>query len=445
MMAPDRRKSHVAEQSTFPEPRRRTESARLELAKLPADTPLAHAFARACELAADAIGVARVGVWLFVDDRLALRCATLFERDRREHSTGAILRVADFPTYFSSLVIRKAVPAEVAAADPRTAELNAAYLQPLGISSMLDAGLFIGGDLIGVVCHEHVGPPREWTTEDRDFAGSIADLLAVRIQSAEAADLRAVLRTTESRMTMLEKAEALEQLAAGLAHDFRNLLTVVVAGGDLLSRRADLNDDAKDIVAAMLEAARKGVNLSNELTEFSKPSNRPPAVLDLAEVTGEFLGVLKAAVGPAHPIEFTRPPALGKVLTDRGQFTRVLLNLTVNAKDALPQGGPIRVQLSPVRVGGQTGPPGHYVMLEVADRGSGMDEVTKKKAFDPFFTTKEKGTGVGLAVVRRVADRAGGFVRIASEPGKGTAIRVFFPRVGTSSGGTQEYTALGAD
>jgi two-component system, cell cycle sensor histidine kinase and response regulator CckA len=220
-------------------------------------------------------------------------------------------------------------------------------------------------------------------------------------------------------------------------------LTVVVAGGDLLRQRKDLPPDAGEIVDAVLNAGRKGVGLANELTEFARPEGRPPTVLDLGEVTRDFLGVLKAAVGPGHRVDFAPPAALGRVLADRGQVTRVLLNLAVNARDALPAGGPIRIQLSPVRVGGKTGPPGHYVMLEVADGGIGMDDATMKKAFDPFFTTKEKGTGVGLAVVRRVADRAGGFVRVESAPDRGTAVRVFFPRVGASSGGTQEYSALG--
>lgn len=425
-----------------PEPRRPTEAARLVLAHLPADARLAEVFARTCELAAEAIRVERVGIWLYVENRTALRCVELFERTGREHSAGAILRVADFPTYFSSLNIRKAVPAEVASSDPRTAELAAAYLDPLGITSMLDAGIFVGGELVGVVCHEHTGLPREWTTEDRDFAGSVADLLALRIQSAEVADLRVALRTQATRQAMVEKAEAMEQMAAGLAHDFRNMLSVVVGTGEILQGRADIPADARQLLRTMLQAAGRGVGLANELLEFARPANRPPAVVNLADVTAEFLPVLRAAVGSRHPIRYVRPVAVGQVLIDKGEFTRVLLNLVVNARDALPDGGEIRVRVAAVRMTGGAGLPGHYVMLEVSDRGVGMDEATRLRAFDTFFTTKAGGTGVGLAVVRRVADRAGGFARIESEPGGGTAVRVFFPRVGASSGGTTEYPAL---
>jgi two-component system, cell cycle sensor histidine kinase and response regulator CckA len=428
-----------------PEPGRPAESARMVLTKLPTETRLADVFARACELAADSIGVERVGVWLYVDGRAALRCADLFERSTRKHSAGAILRVADFPTYFSSLCIRKAVPAEVAVADPRTAELAAAYLRPLGITSMLDAGIFVNGELVGVVCHEHVGPPREWTTEDRDFAGSVADLLALRIQAAEVADLRAALRANASRLAMVEKAEALEQMAAGLSHDFRNLLTVVVASGELLSVHDDLPTDARGLLEGMLAAASRGVDLANELMQFARPSTSPPIVLDLGAVTAQFLPVLQSAVGARHPLRYVRPTAVGTVLVEKGQFTRVLLNLAVNAREAMPEGGEIRIRVAPVRVNTGTGVPGHYVMVEVTDRGIGMDEVTRRRAFDSFFTTKDKGTGVGLAVVRRAVDLAGGFVRIESELGKGTTVRAFFPRVGASSGGTTDFPALVAE
>lgn len=432
----------MSQTRSHPEPRRATEAARLALTKLPAETRLVEAFARACELAADAMSVERVGVWLYVDDRTALRCANVYERSSREHSTGAILRVADFPTYFSSLKIRKAVPAEIATMDPRTAELAAAYLTPLGITSTLDAGMFVDGELTGVVCHEHVGAPREWTTEDRDFAGSVADLLALRIQSAAVADLRAALRTQAPRLAMVEKAEALEQMAAGLSHDFRNILTVVVGCGDLLAKRTDLAPDARKLLENMLAAAGRGVELANELTEFARPSGRAPEVLDLGAVTAEFLPILRSAVGTRHAVRYARPMAVGGVLVGKGEFTRVLLNLAVNARDALTDGGEIRFRIAPVRVNAETGTPGHYVMVEVSDSGVGMDEATRRRAFDSFFTTKSKGTGVGLAIVRRVADRAGGFVRIESTLGKGTTIRAFFPRVGSSSGGTIEYAAL---
>ncbi len=424
---------------TPPEPRRPTEAARLEIARLPTATPLADVFERVTRLAATTAHVERVGVWVFVDDRSALRCACLYERSAGEFSSGAVLRVADFPTYFASLTIRKAIPAEVAASDPRTAELYAGYLQPLGIASMLDAGIFVGDDLVGVVCLEHVGQPREWTTEDRDFAGSVADLLAVRVQSAEAADWRAAVNAHADRLAELDKAASLQQMTAGLAHDFRNLLTVVVGNADRLTRRPELTAESKGIAAAVLTAAERGVELTQSLLDFARPTHQPPAVFNLVDATADFLPVLKSAVGRSHTLRFERPPQAGQVLIDRGEYTRVLLNLALNARDAMPNGGEVVIRVAPVR---RAGDPGRYVMLEVSDRGAGMDDVTRAKACEPFFTTKPQGTGLGLAVVRRVVDQVGGSVQIESAVGRGTAVRAFFPRVGTSTGGTVELPAL---
>jgi two-component system, cell cycle sensor histidine kinase and response regulator CckA len=424
-----------------PESIRPTELARLELLRLVPDPgqSLITVFRRACELAARAIRVERVGVWLFVEDRSAIRCVALFEKVQNEYSEGAILRVADFPTYFSSLQIRKAVPAELATSDPRTAELADAYLHPLGITSMLDAGIYRNTDLVGVVCHESLGPPREWTTEDRDFAGSVADLLALKMEAATVEELRAASRTQEDRLLRLEKADAQAQLAAGVAHDFRNLLTVIAGHAEMLAGRTDLPKETRTQLQAMTEAATRGTDLVQELLEFARPNGRPPVAIHLGDATTEFLPILRATLGAGRPIDYTPPPVLGRALMNKTDYCRILLNLVTNAGDASPAGQPVTVRVRPIKAHEGAGPESHYIMLEVADRGPGMDEATARRVFEPYFTTKPKGTGLGLPIVRKLMDRAGGFLRVESRPGRGTIVRCFFPRVGASSGGTQEF------
>ena len=384
-------------------------------------------FRRACELAAGAAAVERVGVWLFIDDRTVLRCANLFEQSKDEHSAGTLLRVADFPNYFASLSLRKAIPAEVAVAEPWTAELAAEYLEPLGIGSALDAGVFLDGQLVGVVCLEHVGAPREWTTEDRDFAGSVADLLALRIQSAEARESRAAFLIQDDRPAARDENAALEQLAAGVAHDFRNLLTICLGHGELLSTRTDLPADARQQAREIVAVARRGTELARELMDFVRPETTPTA-LDLAAATGEFLPVLRAAVSTRYALDYV-PTAVGRVLIEKGQFTRLLLNLAINVSEAMPDGGPIVIRLALVKLTDDPSYLGRFVLLEVSDTGTGIDEATQRRIFEPFFTTKSKGTGLGLAIVRRVVDRVGGLTRIESAPGRGTTFRVFFPRM----------------
>ncbi|MBY0456372.1 MAG: GAF domain-containing protein [Gemmataceae bacterium] len=429
----------------IPEPSRPTEIARLELARLAPAEPLDAVFRRACELCAEALGIERVGVWLFIDDRSALRCANLFERSKNEHSAGAVLRVADFPSYFASISIRKAAPAEVAGNEPWTVELAAQYLNPLGIGAMLDAGIFLEGELVGVVCHEHVGRPREWTTEARDFAGSVADLLANRIQSAEVRELRAAFLTQDERLAWQDKTAALEQLAAGVAHDFRNLLSVFLGYGGLLAKRADLPSDARKQARDIVTAAEQGIALAQSLLDFAQPERAVPSVLDLGPAAAEVLPVLRAAAGSLCTVQLSVPADLGQVFVEKNQFARLLLNLVVNAGESMPDGGLIRVRLAPVKLTGNPSYSGRFVLLEVSDTGVGMDEPTQKRIFEPFFTTKSRGTGLGLAVVRQIVDRVGGLIRVESAPGRGTTFRVFFPRVGASTGGTAMFPILPAD
>ncbi len=418
---------------TIPEASRPAEVARLELSQLPADASLEAVFRRACELCADALEVQRVGVWLFIDENAALRCANLFERDKREHSSGALLWVCDFPNYFNSLQIRKAVPAEIALTEPWTVELAEMYLRPLGITSVLDAGIFVEGVMVGVLCHEHVGSAREWSTEARDLAGSIADLIAMRIQSGEVRQLREAFLTHQERQSAKEKSSAMEQFASGVAHDFRNLLTVFLGEGSLLLARTELPADVRRTAKVIVDAAERGAGLVQELLEFARRIDRPPAVIDLAAEIKAFLPMLQSTAGARHMLHFTQADSVGRVLLDKNQFTRLLLNLVVNACDAQPDGGPIEVRLAAIRLGDDQSHPSPYVLLEVVDFGVGMDEKTCNRIFEPFYSTKVRGTGLGLAIVRQIVERAGGFIRVDSAPGKGTAFRIFIPRIDSSA------------
>jgi signal transduction histidine kinase len=413
------------------EPRRRTDAARLEIVRLTPgpDLHLPDLFRRVCEIAAETLEVERVGIWFFVEDGAALSCAHLFERSKREHSEGVTLRVSDSPAYFAALLNRKSIPAEVAISDPRTLQLADAYLSSLGITSLLDAPIYQGGSVVGVVCHEHTGPPREWTTEERDFAGSVADQVALKMKAAELHELKAALHTLDAQLAETRRLEALGQFATGIAHDFRNLLTVVLGTSSLLGGRADLPADVREGLKQIEGAAQRGANLTAELLRYSRNQPQATKVLPVAEAVEGMLDLLRAAAGPAHPVEFHATPGSGKAYIDPTQLERVLMNLVVNARDAMPEGGPIRIA-----VGKDAEANGHgsvFARIEVRDAGAGIDPAHRDRLFEPFFTTKEsgKGTGLGLAIVKQIVDRAGGFVRVESAPGRGTAMVVLLPRI----------------
>jgi signal transduction histidine kinase len=422
--------------------RRPSELARLEMARLAVEEerPLPVIFRRICEIAADTIGIERVGIWLLTSDRQAMRCANLFERSRREHSEGVTLRVDEFPEYFRALSARRALPSEFAQTDPRTAELRDAYLVPLSITSMLDAPILKNGEMIGAVCHEQVGLPREWSTEERDFAMSVADSVAAKIKSAELLIARSAIRHHAELAPGGDRLEVVGRLAAGVAHDFKNLLSVVLGNAGLIARRPDLPADVAQRAKHIVEASERGAELVRELLEFGREPGGQARVLDVAEVVETFLPMLRASTGTDYPIDFTCEPGAGRVMIDRGNLERVLVNLVFNARDAMPTGGAIRIHVAPDHTTDGDGPAGAYVRIDVADTGIGIPPEAIEKIFEPAYTTKPtgKGTGLGLAVVRRIVDRAGGFVRVESTPGRETAFRVYLPRVTGEDGGCRQ-------
>ena len=419
-----------------PEPSRPADVARLALMKLRVEegVSLGSAFQRVTEAAVSVLDVERSGVWLLADERRVLRCVDLFERTKHVHSAGAIMRADEFPEYLAALCRRKTLPAENVIADPRTTRLADAYLVPLGITSTLDAPIYVGGEVIGVVCNEHVGPPREWTTEQRDFAGSMADVLALKIRAAEAEELRGVLREQAPQLAEYRRARELIETAAGIAHDFNNVLGVVLGGADLIATDPSCPPKLIELARQMLAAGQRGTTLAKMLMEFARPGPRDSRVIRPSEVISDQLAGLRAAAGARHTVTLDIRSTAGRVLIDPGQLERVVVNLVVNARDAMPAGGPITVAVDTVAEAGGDIRPGQYVLVEVRDRGTGIPPAVLTKIFDPFFTTKPpgQGTGVGLSVVQQVVGSAGGFVRVETAPDLGSVFRVYLPRVSSS-------------
>ena len=421
--------SSAGPQTVADEKRRAFESAQLRLARLrvAGGASLSEIFRDATELSARTLQVDRVGIWLFVEGRRAIRCYHLYERAGDQHSEGAMLRAEDFPAYFGALEERRAIAADEARSDPLTQELRDAYLEPLGIQAMLDAPLYREGEVIGVVCHESRAP-RSWSAEDREFAASVADRVALQFEEAARQDAEALVEAQEADLAELHKMEALGRLAAGVAHDFNNVLLVVLSCAHEIAADPGATPPIAATAAEISEAAERGSELARELLSFGRDEPRATRVVDVAEV----------ARGPrAHAAQGARrEPRAGAPLrardgarADRPRAARA------RAPEPRPQRArrdarrrqrrPSTVSEAPI-----DGGPLH-VLVEVSDTGVGMDAATRARLFEPFFTTKRRGegAGIGMAVVYRIVERAGGFVHVESEPGRGTRIRVVLPRV----------------
>lgn len=413
-------------------PTRATELVRLEIAKLTIESgvSLVDIVSSTCQRIAETLNIARVGVWTLVNQNTALKCIKLYETEGKSWSEGALLQIADFPEYFAQLRNRKIVPAEAAQSDPKTSELVEPYLKPLGITSLLDAPIFAAGDVIGVLCCEHIGPPREWSTEERDFVASMADLLAIKHRAAQVHKLRKSLEINESRLLALEKSDALAKLALEVAHDFRNVLASIVNSVHVLKIASELPEPLREPISIIEEAANVGTRMITAMVEYGRDVPAKPEALSPEAEVQKFLPVLQTAVGKDYRIEHDPTDVHGKVFMDRNQFDRVLLNLVVNAREASLPGSSIKIRIDRAEQDDEAA--SNFIMVEIEDNGQGMDEETQKRLFDPFFSTKATGTGLGMAIVQRIVDRAGGFIRVDSSLGEGTTIRVHLPRVTVS-------------
>ncbi len=244
-------------------------------------------------------------------------------------------------------------------------------------------------------------------------------------------------RRLEEQLRQAAKMEAIGRLAGGIAHDFNNLLTAMIGYSDLLDQRMSASDPNREKVLQIRRAAKNAAGLTKQLLAFSRKQMLEVKTLDLNKVIAGFENMLRRLIG--EQIEFVTifGPSLGKVSADPGQIEQVLMNLVVNALDAMPDGGKLTVETKNIHLDEQTVQgradvqPGHYVMFAVSDTGRGMDSQTLSMVFDPFFTTKDKrsSTGLGLATVYGIVTQHGGHVEVISQPGNGTTFKVYLQQV----------------
>ncbi len=250
----------------------------------------------------------------------------------------------------------------------------------------------------------------------------------------------------ESQLRQSQKMEAIGRLAGGVAHDFNNMLGVILGYADVALRKLRPIDPIYKHLHEIRDAGQRSAELTRQLLAFSRQQAIAPQVLDLNAQLRGMERLLQRVIGEDVTLEFALAPDLWPVLMDKSQVDQALANLAVNSRDAMPDGGRLTVETANVSVdsaycqhrpGSQ---PGDYVMLAVSDTGLGMDEVTRERAFEPFFTTKPegKGTGLGLATIYGIVRQNDGFVDIYSEPGQGTTIRLYLPR------SQQDVAAVGA-
>ena len=277
---------------------------------------------------------------------------------------------------------------------------------------------------------------RRAVEEERDRAAAALRALNETLEQ-RVADRTAELMLAEEQLRQAQKMEAVGQLTGGLAHDFNNLLTVVSGALEMIEKRMAQGraaDASKYLVSAQ-SAARRAAALTHRLLAFSRRQTLDPQPTDVNALVHGLVELIQRTVGPHIAVEAIGPADLGPALVDQSQLENALLNLCLNARDAMPDGGRITIETANVALDHHAAraldvPEGAYLCFTVTDTGHGMDEAVIAKAFDPFFTTKPlgQGTGLGLSMIYGFARQSGGQVRITSQPGQGASLSIYLPR-----------------
>jgi len=383
------------------------------------------------------------------------RLLPAIERELREAKGRAALRAAE--ASYETLVEHAPVGIYRSSLDGRFLSLNTALVRILGYDSAADVlRLDLARDVYADPAERQrlvdrdSYTDREYDEVEATWKGKDGRLLTVQLSVRAVRNaarqveyyetfVRDVTeqRRLQQQLVQVQKMEAVGRLAGGIAHDFNNLLTVITSYSDLLLEDLGKDDPKRDDVQQVLKAADGAASLTRQLLAFSRQQVLAPRVVNLNAVVEGLQKILRRVIGEDVELAAVLAPDLGAVKADVGQLEQVLMNLTVNARDAMPTGGKLTIETANVEhepeyaLEREAAAVGRFVMLAVTDTGVGMDEATKAKIFEPFFTTKEagKGTGLGLATVYGIVNQSGGFIWVYSEPGNGTSFKIYLPRI----------------
>jgi PAS domain S-box-containing protein len=260
------------------------------------------------------------------------------------------------------------------------------------------------------------------------------------------------LRRIQEQTRQSQKMEAIGRLAGGVAHDFNNLLTIIVGNTELAREGLEENAPRLDALNDVLDACDRAAALTRQLLAFSRRQVLEPVVLDLNQLITDIDRLLRRLIGEDIQLVTVLGAASARVKADPAQLEQILLNLTVNARDAMPSGGRLTIETYHVELDADYAElhsdvrPGPYVLLAVSDTGAGMDEATRARLFEPFFTTKSpgRGTGMGLSMTYGIVKQSGGHISVYSELGRGTTFKIYFPRIEASISIAKPEAQVGA-
>ncbi len=384
-----------------------------------------------CHELAVAFELPRVDVALFDKAKTIATAAAEYPAPDRPPSPDESVEMAGNAAFQTLCTHRRPLAIEEAQIDPRLAPMHN-LLRRRGTVSLLLLPLVVGEETVGSLGMEAV-EPRVFSAKEVDLARRVAEQVSGVLARARFQEEH---RRMEEQFYEAQKMEAVGRLAGGIAHDFNNVLTVIVLGARLMERRLNPEDPLWSHLQSIKDAAERATGLTRQLLAFGRSEPVEPQTLNLNQVLDGLDRMLRRLIGEDIELTMRLATDLWPIEIDPTRIEQVVINLAVNARDALPDGGKLTIETANVvldeafanrHLGVQ---PGEYVMLAVSDNGTGMDDEVKRHIFEPFFTTKErgKGSGLGLATVFGVVKQNRGYVRVHSKVGDGTVFEVYLPR-----------------
>jgi PAS domain S-box-containing protein len=385
----------------------------------------------ACRELALTFDVPQAVVGLLDEGRTKVSVVAEYRGEDRRSLLGVTIPVRDSPALQHLLSNRAPV---VVDDTPRDAHVSPIHqvMRERGIRSLILLPLASEGEVMGSLGLDMVQPGR-FSAEDMSLAWSVASQLGAVLAQVR---FNAQRRQLEEQYHQAQKMEAVGRLTAGIAHDFNNLLTAINGFAQLMRFELAPDDPRQELLDRIWDSGRRAADLIRQLLVFSRKQVVDLTVLDLNEVVSEMDKMLRRIIGEDIELKTVLAPGLGSVKSDLAQIEQVIVNLAVNARDAMPHGGRLTIETSnvvldeeyaAVHLGTQ---PGEHVLLAISDTGVGMSEEVKARIFEPFFTTKEpgKGTGLGLATIFGIVKQSGGSIWVYSEEGHGTTFKIYLPR-----------------
>jgi len=385
----------------------------------------------------------RVSEWRASHGAVTARDATreAAARIRSEPSTpGEVIRLSELPWLAKKLSKFETVHLPRISDLPEQARTERATFSGAGVCSSMVVPMVAHGTLAGFLEIDCFASERSWGDDARLLARISVDLMLGLFERKRAEDAR---DESQDRLQRTQRLEVVGRLAGGIAHDFNNFLTAIIGYGELLELGLEEGDPSRDEVHEIRRAADRASALVEQILSFERNQSCTARVVDLNWVVVDLEKILRRVVHEDVDLTCDLGQGIGSALVDPARIDQVLVNLAVNACDAMPEGGSLTVSTHAARIDGSRRvswigcsppaglPQGDYVVLSVRDTGCGMDSTTRERLFEPFFTTKQpgRGTGLGLATVSTIVSDCGGGISVESEVGRGSVFHLFFPAV----------------